>query len=227
MPDEEVLAEDASHYEISLTAGQAFVAFVLLLLSLGASFAFGLVIGKGQAEERLAGKHDAAVISEASASGTRSAAEAGMAKKAGAQPPPAESGSMAPVVDEAVPAAARKPTAQPVAGRAGPSSGAPETKAATPAAGAKVSLKGADGNGAVPEGPVFAQLMSMTDQKAAEALAAKLIDNGFTSAYVERGATEKGTMYRVRVKFSSEGEARSAEPRLRQFSKDVWITRQP
>ncbi|MDQ6803364.1 MAG: hypothetical protein M3041_21385, partial [Acidobacteriota bacterium] len=41
-------AEDQSHYEISLTAGQAFVAFVLLLLSLAASFAFGLMISHAQ-----------------------------------------------------------------------------------------------------------------------------------------------------------------------------------
>src|SRR6185436_13739966 len=57
--------DDQSHYEISLTAGQAFVAFVLLLLSLAASFAFGLVIGKGGNDDRLALKKDAAVINEA------------------------------------------------------------------------------------------------------------------------------------------------------------------
>src|SRR5213596_2785643 len=62
---EEVLTEDQSHYEISLTAGQAFVAFVLLLLSLAASFAFGLVIGKGQADERLLAKKDSAFVNEA------------------------------------------------------------------------------------------------------------------------------------------------------------------
>lgn len=62
---EEVLTEDQSHYEISLTAGQAFVAFVLLLLSLAASFAFGLLIGKGQNDDHLALKKDAAIISEA------------------------------------------------------------------------------------------------------------------------------------------------------------------
>src|SRR6478672_1322691 len=56
---EEVVVDDSSHYEISLTAGQAFVAFVLMLLSLAASFAFGLTIGKGQLDEKLAGKKDA------------------------------------------------------------------------------------------------------------------------------------------------------------------------
>ena len=33
-------------------------------------------------------------------------------------------------------------------------------------------------------------------------------------------------MYRVRVKFASEADARAAEGRLKEFSKDVWITRQ-
>ena len=61
---EELLQEDQSHYEISLTAGQAFVAFVLLLLSLAASFAFGLMIGKGQADERLVVRKEPAVINE-------------------------------------------------------------------------------------------------------------------------------------------------------------------
>src|SRR3954463_12343801 len=64
---EEVLHDEQSHYEISLTAGQAFIAFVLLLLSLAASFAFGLTIGKGQLDERIAGKKDAPAVTEARA----------------------------------------------------------------------------------------------------------------------------------------------------------------
>src|SRR5437763_3705918 len=60
------LHDDQSHYEISLTAGQAFIAFVLLLLSLAASFAFGLMIGKGQADERLVVRKEPAVINEGS-----------------------------------------------------------------------------------------------------------------------------------------------------------------
>src|SRR4051794_23485078 len=63
---EEALHDDQSHYEISLTAGQAFIAFVLLLLSLAASFAFGLMIGKGQADERLVVRKEPAVINEGS-----------------------------------------------------------------------------------------------------------------------------------------------------------------
>src|SRR5438132_10207971 len=54
MSESVLTTEDQSHYEISLTAGQAFVAFVLLLLSLAASFAFGLMIGRGQGDDHLA-----------------------------------------------------------------------------------------------------------------------------------------------------------------------------
>src|SRR5438105_13047535 len=69
MSDESVASinDDQSHYEISLTAGQAFVAFVLLLLSLAASFAFGLMIGKGQGDERLVVRKEPTVVTEASA----------------------------------------------------------------------------------------------------------------------------------------------------------------
>ncbi len=74
-------------------------------------------------------------------------------------------------------------------------------------------------------GPVEAQLASIGDQKAAEALAAKLINGGFTSAYVDRGTNDKGTVWRVRVKFGSEADAQAALPRLKEFSKDVWIAR--
>lgn len=72
--------------------------------------------------------------------------------------------------------------------------------------------------------PHFAQLLSTGDQKTAESLAVRLINRGFTSAYVERGSTDKGPIYRVRVRFANEGEARAAETKLHEFSKDVWIT---
>src|SRR3982074_3054346 len=71
MTEEAMVADDASHYEISLTAGQAFVAFVLLLLSLAASFAFGLMIGKGQADERLVVRQEPTVINEGSIVSTK------------------------------------------------------------------------------------------------------------------------------------------------------------
>src|SRR5215510_1789252 len=67
---DESIHDDQSRYEISLTAGQAFIAFVLLLLSLAASFAFGLMIGKGQADERLVVRKEPAVINEGPAKKT-------------------------------------------------------------------------------------------------------------------------------------------------------------
>ncbi|MDQ6800032.1 MAG: SPOR domain-containing protein, partial [Acidobacteriota bacterium] len=76
-----------------------------------------------------------------------------------------------------------------------------------------------------PDVPTFAQLLSTTDQKSAEALAAKLIERGFTAAYVERTTSEKGPTFRVRIKFPSEGEAHAAATKLKEFSKEVWITR--
>ena len=188
---EEPLQDDQSHYEISLTAGQAFIAFVLLLLSLAASFAFGLMIGKGQADERLVVRKEPSVITE------------GPVKKTEAK-----------LVDLGIggsedfkagtPASPPAPVPAPVPTSSGGLEPAAETAALH---------------------PVYAQLLSTLDQKTADTLAAKLIDGGFTSAYVERGAGERGTMFKVRVKFPSEGDARAAEAKLREFSKDVWIVK--
>jgi len=187
MSEEAALHDDQSHYEISLTAGQAFIAFVLLLLSLAASFAFGLMIGKGQADERLVVRKEPAVVSE------------GPAKKAESK-----------LVDLGI--------------------GNDDFKAGTPASPPAGPAPSAAPQTSQPPNiptsqPVYAQLLSTLDQKVADALAAKLIDGGFTSAYVERGSSEKGTMFKVRVKFPSEGEAHAAEAKLREFSKDVWIVR--
>lgn len=173
---EDVLTDDQSHYEISLTAGQAFVAFVLLLLSLAAAFAFGLLIGRGQTDEHLAVKTEVAAV---------------------------------PV--KALPAPAPKQVALDDFKAPAP------TIEAAPAAPAPTA--------APTSTPVFAQLLSTSDQKTAEGMAAKLIESGFTAAYVERTTTDKGTVFRVRVKFPSDADARAAEPKLKQFSKDVWITK--
>jgi len=207
MSDESVvLTDDQSHYEISLTAGQAFMAFVLLLLSLAASFAFGLMIGKSQGDERLVVRKEPSVVNEASVipkKPTGKIVELGFADsdfKAPAETTITESttsgGGQAPApVQSTVP-----PTV--TEGQAG----APVLHE-TPAV------------------PVYAQLLSTSDQKTAEALAAKLINGGFNAAYVERSSTDKGTVFRVRVKFASEADAHAAEAKLKEFSKDVWITK--
>jgi sporulation related protein len=175
-------AEDQSHYEISLTAGQAFVAFVLLLLSLAASFAFGLMISRAQP-------------------GPSPITEAAAVMQKRQPPPPAKAEISVKEDDFKAPAATIE-------------SSAPPPALVRPGAAATTLAQ-----------PTFAQLLSTTDQKSAEALAAKLIERGFTAAYVERTTSEKGPTFRVRVKFPNEGEAHAAEAKLKEFSKEVWITR--
>jgi cell division septation protein DedD len=203
-------ADDQSHYEISLTAGQAFAAFVLLLLSLAAAFAFGLMIGKGQADERLVVRKETPVVNEASLMPKKSEGrivELGVAADDFEEPATdtvapttTETASAPAIIEEAATATQPAPT-----------------------------TTTAEGPVATPPAPVlhvttYAQLLSTGDQKTAESLAARLIDRGFTAAYVERGTTDKGPIYRVRVKFDSEAEARAAETKLKEFSKEVWIT---
>src|SRR4051794_7481488 len=236
MSEESVIDDQSqSHYEISLTAGQAFVAFVLLLLSLAASFAFGLMIGKGQADERLVVRKEPAVINEASAlpkksdgkivelgvssddfkattTATAAATTTAASTPAITEGAPGATETAPPAVVTPAPAAAvvpPKPVPTPVPATVTPASAPASQAAAKPAAAS---------------GPVEAQLASIGDQKAAETLAAKLINKGFNSTYVERGQSDKATVWRVRVKFASEAEATAALPRLREFSKDIWIT---
>ena len=209
---EEQHHDDQSHYEISLTAGQAFVAFVLLLLSLAASFAFGLMLGKGQADERLVVQKESPVVSEGALIPKKSE---GKIVELGVQDDDFTAETKSDATVTAAPAVieeAAPPASEPAA-TAALTTAAPEAPAAQAPAAQTAAV------------PYYAQLLSTTDQKTAEALAAKLIDKGFLSAYVERGAaTDKGPVYRVRVKFASEPEARTAEAKLREFSKEVWIT---
>ena len=230
--EEQYTADDQSHYEISLTAGQAFVAFVLLLLSLAASFAFGLMLGKGQADERLVVRKENPVVSEASLAPMTGTGEIidvasdDFEDEAEAAPPVTrevetpqviEEPAPEPVVADVQPATATVVAAgvlesEPVPPRVAV---APQQQSAKAPAVAKPSTERV---------PHFAQLLSTGDQKSAEGLAVKLIDRGFTTAYVERGASEKGPVFRVRVRFGSEAEARAAEAKLREFSTEVWIT---
>jgi len=184
----EQLAEDQSHYEISLTAGQAFVAFVLLLLSLAASFAFGLMIGRGQSDDHLVLRKEQVTVASVVPKKTPAKVETSVKDEDFKAPPTTI--EPAPRVE-----------AVPLSGTAVPAKAGIHTE------------------------PAYAQLLSTTDQKTAEALAAKLIERGFTAAYVERTTSDKGPTFRVRVKFPTETEARAAEPKLKEFSKEVWITR--
>jgi len=212
MVSDEVLIDDQSHYEVSLTAGQAFVAFVLLLLSLAATFAFGLMIGKGQADERLVVRKEPAVINEGSVIASKKnegkLVDLGMGNddfkaparttSAAAPAPTITEGTITPLTESAAPITA---TAAPIVEAPKP---APKPVAAQ-----------------VSNGPAYAQLLVTSDQKTADALAAKAIDHGFMTTYVERA----GTAFKVRVKFNSEAEARASEGKLKEISKDVWIVK--
>jgi len=207
MPEEALHHDDQSHYEISLTAGQAFLAFVLMLLSLAASFAFGLMIGKGQGDDRLVVRKEPAVITEASAI------------------PKKNDGRIVELGVSADDFKQTTTTAPPVTESAAPAVTITEAPAPVVAETPKPIVEAPKPASIVPAVPVYAQLLSSTDQKTAEQLAAKLIDGGFRSAYVDRATNEKGPVFRVRVKFPSETDARAAEPKLREFAKDVWIVK--
>jgi cell division septation protein DedD len=215
---EEHTADDQSHYEISLTAGQAFIAFVLLLLSLAASFAFGLMLGKGQADDRLVVQKETPVVTEAATLPAQK--NAGEIVELGVQ-----SDDFAPVDDDDAAPTTEPATATEIAAVEPAEIVETPAAATAPAADApKPAAAAAQVAAAAPKVPHLAQLLSTGDQKTAEALAVKLIDRGFNTAFVERGSTEKGPIYRVRVRFDSEQEARANEPKLREFSKEVWIT---
>ncbi len=224
MVSDEVLIDDQSHYEVSLTAGQAFVAFVLLLLSLAATFAFGLMIGRGQADERLVVRKEPAIINEGSVAASKKnpgkLVDLGVGNDDFKAPAPS---TVSPV--SAVTESAQATASTITEGTTTPLTEArPETSAIPPAAAVEVP-KPAAKPAAAAAGPAYAQLLVTSDQKTADALAAKLIDHGFMSSYVERSASEKGMTFKVRVKFHSETEARASETKLKEFSKDVWIVK--
>jgi cell division septation protein DedD len=211
MSEETLTNDEQSHYEISLTAGQAFIAFVLMLLSLAASFAFGLMIGRGQGEDRLVVKKEPTVVTEASVIPKKNAGkivELGVAEDDFSNPATKTDITATTTAPAATETTA---TATPVITEAAASAAAP-APAPAPVTAAVTA-------------PAYAQLLSTGDQKTAEALAAKLINGGFTNAYVERTANEKGPIFRVRVKFASEAEAKASEAKLKVFSNDVWITK--
>ncbi|MCM2315522.1 MAG: SPOR domain-containing protein [Thermoanaerobaculia bacterium] len=204
---------DDSHYEISLTATQAFVAFVLLLLSLAASFAFGVMVGRGQLDPeaaKVARDADTTQITERAMPATTE-----------------ESAPVEPVVETAAPEAATeagdeieiKPAATaatpaPVATATAP----PAQTATSPAVAAPVTAPATTG-------PVYAQLLATGDAKRAETLAAQLFDAGFTTAFVDRVKGEKGTIHRVRVRFRSDADARAAVPALQKYTTEkVLVT---
>lgn len=243
--EQQVSAEDSSHYEVSLTAGQAFVAFVLLLASLAAAFIFGLMVGKGQDASRLVVRREPSVIQAGDVPAKANEAkiiELGVPEEEEPEVTATETATAEiPVLIEEAPSgdvtATTAAAAEPVAST--PAHSAPvreETHAAQPKneepvkAPSKPEPKPAAAKIEAPAsatGTVYAQVFSSGDGAAAEALAAKLIDNGFKTAYVERTRSLAGMTYRVRVRFPNEETARSSADRLRSITRtEPWITRQ-
>ena len=195
---QETMSDDSSHYEISLTAGQAFTAFVLLLLSLASSFAFGFVVGKGRSGQAALVSNEPVIIDE---------------------------GFSAEGVPEIEPPEQRVET--PVSSPVAIAEPEPETRAA-PAAPPTITEEPAPilVEASTEPVPHVAQLLSTQEARAAEGLAARLIDDGFTSAYVERVRTESGMIYRVRVTYPTEAAARSAVPSLLPYSPgEIWVSK--
>lgn len=207
---ENPVPDDSSHYEISLTAGQAFIAFILLLCSLGAAFAFGILVGRGQLDERLIVRRDPAVIEEGTAADAGRVVELQPDREPDSSPLGSSETIEQPVIiDDFV------PPAEP-----------DQSSAAPPVIETKPPAKEPARPAAVAPGPVLAQVLSSSEARPAENLAARLIEAGFTSAYVERVQTARGMIYRVRVPFQSEADARAASNRLETLGGgEVWITR--
>lgn len=205
--------DDSSHYEISLTAGQAFIAFVLLLCSLGAAFAFGILVGRDQLDERLVVRRDPAIITEGDSSEPGRIVELGVPEPASKTLPPVRSEQPVGIEELApTPAPTRDFNPEPV-----PIDPRPERQSPPPSPPTTLPAGGT---------PAIAQVLSSTEQRAAENLAAKLIDSGFQTAYVERVENAGAMIFRVRVRFPSEAEARAASARLKSISgTDPWITR--
>jgi hypothetical protein len=237
---EEYLSDDSSHYEISLTGGQAFTAFVLLLGSLAAAFGFGLLLGRGAVDERLVVKRDMPVIQEGSSAGAASEAkivELGTPARAASRIDIVEETTVSPAIMEQETQAAPPPVAAPASEAVRAAAAAPVQAAPAPAVEAGPAavvvesvpappVREAEPR-AYPPGPVYAQLLSSSEAKTAETLAARLIDAGFTSAWVERGLAGSGDpIFRVRVKFDSETEARESMERLKSISRtEPWLIR--
>lgn len=242
---EEIMSDDSSHYEVSLTAGQAFIAFVLLLFSLAASFVFGVMIGRGQVGDRLVVKKEPTIINEGSPSASGGVNEAKIVELGVPEEerPESESNATATVEEpkiieeapaasstdsaEAVPENAAEPAADPQpAAAAPPVEEKPKAAVAAVTPAAREEKKGAAAPASAGP-PVYAQVLSTGEARTAESLAARLIDGGFTTAYVERSQAPTGMIYRVRVRFPSEAEARASADRLRAIARtEPWITKQ-
>jgi hypothetical protein len=209
---DEPIHDDSSYYEISITAGQAFLAVVLLIASLAAAFAFGIVVGEARGKTTLASRARPPVILESEGSERGRIEELGVSDEPFSEQESEEATSAEPVIEE--PELIEDPV------RPG--------DASTPSDGPDLSVPGPSPAPSEPAEavPHVAQILSTTERDAAETLAARLIEAGFSNSYVERVPGGAGMLYRVRVRFASESEAREAVDQLKSFAPgEIWISR--
>lgn len=201
---DEPVQDDSSYYEISITAGQAFLAVVLMIASLAAAFAFGIVVGQARGGTRTITTTRPPVIVEGGSE------DRGTIVELGVEDEPFSS-STDTVLEESELIEETTDTVDPA------------DPAGEPAGDPVVEPTPVDPSPAVPH---FAQILSTTDRESAERLAARLIDADYTGAYVERAQTDGGMLYRVRIRFGSEAEARAAVAGLRGYAPgEIWISR--
>ncbi|MGH9366766.1 MAG: SPOR domain-containing protein [Thermoanaerobaculia bacterium] len=199
------MPEPRTHYQLSFTARQAMVFFVVCLLVLGLSFFFGLMAG-------LSGRPD---------------------DSAGPGQPPTTppEAAPAPVAGEAV-AAPEEGSSPESAGRLEEPPAAPRTAPATLQAFEDRIGRESTAAPAIPTRPpaagVWVQVASLTSRSEADALAARLSKSGYR-AQIAVAAGPKGRLFRVRVgPYRSEEEAGRMADRLRSRERirQTWIVRE-
>lgn len=199
---DEPIQDDSSYYEISMTAGQAFLAVVLLIASLAAAFAFGIVVGEARGKPAVSSRERLPVILEGESGDRGTIVDLGVEDDQFSTTGAEEPSEPQPVIEEETPAIS--PPVPP----ADPQESEPALPAESPAV------------------PHVAQILSTTEREPAERLAATLIEAGFSNAYVERVRSEAAMLYRVRILFASEAEARGSVSRLEQYAPgEIWISR--
>ncbi len=219
------MAESRTHYQISLTAGQAVGLFVGLLGALGVAFFFGLMAGlsgRPAAGAEKPGPAEAAERTEVEAGEPTPTIIAAPAASSG--PSRTELAGGPPAAEPTVPATLRpfedgagdESFPVPVAGRTADS--------ATPGGSTKAPPPAARPPAPAP-GKVWVQVASLSSHDEATTLGARLSKHGF-HAVVLAGSGSKGKVYRVRVgPYRTEEEAGKAASRLSRNEKikEPWI----
>ncbi len=206
------MEEPRTHYQISLTARQAFFVFLGLLVALGAAFFFGLMSGLSGREASPAKLAAAPERAEKErAVDTMPAVETAVPTARSSGPSRKELAGGAPV-EPTVPA-----TLHPFEDGAAEEVSAPKAEAAPRTAAPPARAAAA--------GKLWVQVASLGSQPEAGALSARLSRHGF-HVRVLPAAGPKGKIYRVRVgPYPSDEEAGRAASRLAEQEKikQPWV----